>query len=826
MSNFTKVSGVAEMRLFIRRIYLLGLVFVLIGGLNTFVGHRHLEGRLRQEIEQTIKFKLDQVMGETSSYMLNVERIINAAAAVAKMESDDAKVLHFFNETLLDNSSFLAMYLAASQDSVLYVNRYFDWDPVDPTTRPWYQAAVQAERLIFTNPYIDAATERWVLTMAKPIYGEAGQLVGVLGVDESLEGMLASLEKARPSENGHVYAFDGTGQALLRDRVEANPSALLGPELTGRMLSDPGGLLFTSIGGEEGYLRWQTVGSSGIVLGLFAPLKDFLDYRVLIIQVAGTALVSLVLLAVVLLAYQRRYITRPMWELDQDILAISLDEDVTYRLPYRQGSPFEHLRESINASLDRVQEHFERIVHQQEELTAAYSQLKAHELQLQEQYQEIKEDEQRIQFMADHDILTALPNRRRFEEDLTELLDTGQVGSVLLLDVDNFKHVNDTLGHIHGDAVLRHLAGTLEQNLDARGAAYRFGGDEFLVLIRHVVDPSELKKIIEQLLHNLSKPHTVEGKRNSFTTSVGVVRYPYDGTSVEQLLVKADIAMYNAKRMGRNRYVFFEASMSAKFAQQIHVQHILQEAVQTGGFKLVYQPIVDTRTGEVAYLEALIRLRDHDLGPASFIAAAEESDLIHSIGRWVIKEAIGQLAAWRSAGKGLKPISINLSPKQFYDHGFVEFLMEELQTHQIDPALLEMEITETVLIESSPETHRVIDSIRNLGVKMALDDFGTGYLSIKYITNIPVDRIKFDRSMIMGLPEIVPVMEGLISIAHSLGMAVVAEGIENTAEARTMVEVGCDYLQGYLFSQPVAANQIEFALEGNFAALWQKKGVI
>ena len=306
-------------------------------------------------------------------------------------------------------------------------------------------------------------------------------------------------------------------------------------------------------------------------------------------------------------------------------------------------------------------------------------------------------------------------------------------------------------------------------------------------MIRDVADPNELKRMLDQVLSNLSKPHTVEGKRNSFSASVGVVRYPYDGTSVEQLLVKADIAMYNAKQLGRNRYVFFEGNMSAKFAERVHVQHILQEAVQTGGFRLVYQPIVDAATGEVAYLEALVRLRDHDLAPAVFIAAAEESDLILAIGRWVIKEAIGQLAVWRDAGTGLKPISINLSPKQFYDHGFVDLLREELESHQIDPAFREMEITETALIECSKETFRVIDSIRGLGVKMALDDFGTGYLSIKYITNIPVDRIKLDRSMILGLPDALPVMEGLIRIAHSLGMEVVAEGIEETAEALAMV---------------------------------------
>ena len=805
------------MRSFIRRIYLLGLVFVLVGGLNTFVGIRHLGEQLQQHIEDTITFKLDSVMSEVSLGLLNVERMLGAAEAVIAIEDDEDKIIQFFDEILRDNRSFLAMYLGIAEDHVLYTNRDFHWEPVDPTTRPWYQAATREGRLVFTYPYVDAAADRWVITMAKPLYDENGHLMGVLGVDESLQGMLASLEMAKPSEHGHVFAFDEMGRVLLSDPEEVQTPVLMGQDLMETVLSDPGGILFTTVEGEDGYFRWQAVGSSGIIIGLFAPIKDFLDYRLLVVQVLLTTLVSLVVLALALFIFQRQYITKPMRDLDRDIMAISLDEDVTYRLPARKHSPFEHLRRSINVSLDRVQQHFENIIHQQEELTAAYGQLVAHEKQLQEQYQEIKKDEEHIQFLADHDVLTGLPNRRKFEEDLEALLDSAQTGSVLLFDLDNFKNVNDTLGHVYGDALLRHLAGTLERSLDSAARVYRFGGDEFLVILDGIVEREELAAIITRLLQNVSKTHTVEGRRNNITSSVGVVRYPYDGTSVEQLLIKADIAMYNAKQLGRNRYVLFEASMSASFAEQVHMKHILREAVKNGGFRLLYQPVVDARTGDIAYLEALIRLQDHSLSPTVFVAAAEESDLIQPMGRWVIQEAIGQLVAWRAEGKELKPISINLSPKQFYDVGLVDFLIKELETHQIDRGLIEMEITETVLIDSSAEAVRIIERIRKLGVKVALDDFGTGYLSIKYITHLPVDRIKLDRSMSQGLPGTLPVIEGLITIAHSLGMAVVAEGIEETEEAHQLVKAQCDYLQGYLFAQPLTDDEIGPMLGANFA---------
>ncbi len=823
MSNSTRISGVASMRNFIRRVYLLGLVFVIVGGLSTFAGIRHLEEQLQRHVEQTISFKLDYVMGEVSLGLLNVERMLDAAAVVLDMETEDDRITNFFHQVLADNSSFLAMYWGRPDGHVLYANDDFIWQPSDPRIRPWYQAAVAEGRLVFTQPYIDAAMDRWIITTAKPVYDGRNQLLGVIGIDESLLGMLTTLDEAKPSANGHVFALNGRGQALLLNPMDRDNHAFLGDELTVQVLSEPQGIIFTSVNGQDGYLRWQVVGGSGIVLGLFAPITDFLDYRVLVTQVVGTTAIFLGVLALVLFVFQRRYITRPMSELDRDIMAIALDTDVSYRLPQRKNSPFETLRFSINRSLDRVQEHFESIIQHQEELAAAYGQLVAHEKQLQEQYGEIRADEEHILFLADHDILTGLSNRRKFDEDMDKLLDDGETGSMLLFDIDNFKDINDTLGHVYGDAVLQDLATVLKNDLDSRSTAYRFGSDEFLVVVREVVDPEELKPIVEGLLQSLSRLHIVEGRQNHLTASIGVVRFPYDGTSIEQLLVKVDLALHSAKSRGRNRYVLFEASMSASFAEHAYMQHILREAVQSGGFRLLYQPIVDAATGDVAYLEALIRLQGHDLSPAVFIPAAEESDLIQSIGRWVIKEAIGQLVAWREAERELKPISINLSPKQFYDEGLVDFLADELRTHNVDPSLIEMEITETVLIDSAPRAVRIINSIRELGITVALDDFGTGYLSIKYIVDLPVDHIKLDRSLTQGLPGTLPVVQGLITIAHGLGMDVVAEGIEKVEQAHLFVQANCDYLQGFLLGRPVSADKAELMLGANLAELLDRK---
>ena len=807
----------ASVKVFIRRIYILGLLFVVIGGLNTLIGLRHLEEQIGKEVEGRIAFTLDHVMGETSSELLNAERMLDAAEVAVRLGSNDDQIVQFFDDVLLNNSSFLAMYFAMSPTHVLYENRQFDWEPVDPTTRPWYQAATREGKLVFTGPYVDAAENRLVLTIAKPIYDPDGRLMGVLGIDKSLQGMLELLAVSKPSKRGHSFTFDETGKVLIDpEQVHQEYVLDLNEAQATPILTEPSGMIRTNLHGEDGYLRWQAVGSSGIVVGIYAPTSDFLDRRMLFMQVLGTAVLSLGLVWLFLLWFQRRHIFEPMRELDQDIMAISLDQDTTYRLPIRQRNPFEQLRDTINVSLDRVQEHFEDVVRQRQELTAAYNQLVSHEQQLQAQYVEIKQHEDHIQYLADHDALTGLLNRRRFEEDLEKLLKAGQMGSVLLFDIDDFKNINDTLGHVYGDAVLQHVARTLEHHLDPRSTPYRFGSDEFLIVVDGVVDPEELRLCVERLLEALSEPHTIEERRNRFTTSVGVVRYPFEGVSAEELLIKADIAMYNAKKMGKNRYLLFEGSMSANLAERVHIEHLLRDALQNGGFRLLYQPIVETNTGEIAYFEALIRLEGHDISPAVFIPIAEESDLIQPIGRWVIKEVIGQLVKWQDEGKAVKPISMNLSPRQFYDEGLVDFLTAELKEQGVHPALVEMEITETVFIDNATEAIKIIERIRALGVKMALDDFGTGYLAMNYITNLPVDRIKLDRSLTQEIKETIAVMGGLIAIAQGLGMDVVGEGVEKIEEAHCLAQVNCDYLQGYLFSKPIPPEQVELLLGQDF----------
>ncbi|SHJ85199.1 sensor domain-containing protein [Paramaledivibacter caminithermalis] len=417
----------------------------------------------------------------------------------------------------------------------------------------------------------------------------------------------------------------------------------------------------------------------------------------------------------------------------------------------------------------------------------------------------LKNQEKYIKFLADHDPLTHLPNRRKFMEKLSDEIKKGKKGVVFLLDIDNFKNINDTLGHIYGDILLKEIAQILKYILRNGMNAFRFGGDEFLILIRGIRSFQDIKTCVERILKNLKEKIVLDGIENPITASIGIVRYPRDGYQMEELLIKADIAMYNAKKTGKNKYLFFDQRMTLAFEEKIKIENILRKAIKEKNFKLLYQPIIEISTGEIACFEALLRLKNINLSPSLFIPVAEETDLILSIGRWVIKQAIKQLKKWEDKGYKNKHIAINLSPKQLYDTKLFSFLQDTFKENDIDPSMLEIEITENVLIENREEAIKILQKLKGLGITIALDDFGTGYSSLNYLTFIPVDKIKLDKSLSDKFLELrnTQVIDSLISLAHSLNLKVVAEGIEDMKQYEKLKRGGCDYIQGYLFSKPL-----------------------
>jgi diguanylate cyclase (GGDEF)-like protein/PAS domain S-box-containing protein len=433
---------------------------------------------------------------------------------------------------------------------------------------------------------------------------------------------------------------------------------------------------------------------------------------------------------------------------------------------------------------------------------------------------ERKKSEERIQFLAHHDVLTELPNRslciERLRHALLQVPRSKLKVAVLFIDLDRFKTINDTLGHHIGDGLLRSVAARLVEAVRAGDTVSRLGGDEFVVVLNGVADSDEVTHIVERrLIPMIRDAHTVNGADLHVSCSVGIAMHPDDGADVDELMRHADAAMYQAKSQGRNSAQFFSAEMTARAERRMLLESSLRSAIERDELSLNYQPRVDARSGALVGVEALLRWHNPELGavnPVQFIPIAEESGLIVPIGAWVMEEACAQMARWRAGPLGNIGVSLNLSPLQLRDRGLLETLQACLRRHAIRKGTLEIEITESALMESVEANLQILQAIRESGVGLAIDDFGTGYSSLNYLNRFPLDKLKIDRSFVHDMlddPTDLAITRAIIGLGHTLGLRVVAEGVETRQEVDILCAEGCDEFQGYFYARPMPAAEFE-----------------
>jgi diguanylate cyclase (GGDEF)-like protein/PAS domain S-box-containing protein len=427
--------------------------------------------------------------------------------------------------------------------------------------------------------------------------------------------------------------------------------------------------------------------------------------------------------------------------------------------------------------------------------------------------------EERIRFMATHDELTGLPNRARFGGQMAEALQSaaqrGEWLCVAYIDFDNFKHVNDSLGHSAGDTLLKSMAEQMVAAVGPNDIVSRLGGDEFVVLL---IDPPKDRPTIGATLHRIRSaavaPVELDGRSFRVTSSVGAAIYPMDGGTAETLLANADAAMYSAKESGGDGLVFYVPEINANLRERLTLLEELRNADPSRDFVLHYQPQVDLRSGEVFAVEALIRWRHPRLGlapPAQFIPIAEESGLIVAIGDWALREACRQNKAWQDAGLPPITVSVNVSARQFRENHIAAAVAEALAESGLEPKYLELELTESLVMRDVDRAIETMKELRGLGVRLSIDDFGTGYSSLSALKRFPVGRLKIDRSFIQDLPDDEDdraVASAVISLGQKLDLRVIAEGVETEEQVAFLRENHCDELQGYHFSRPVAADAI------------------
>ena len=427
--------------------------------------------------------------------------------------------------------------------------------------------------------------------------------------------------------------------------------------------------------------------------------------------------------------------------------------------------------------------------------------------------------EKKTEFLAYYDSLTALPNRAMVINELNKFLkdsdESDKKGAVIFVDLDNFKKVNDTLGHEYGDKLLQRVANTLKIAAAENTIVSRLGGDEFLILKHAINNENDVIKVCKRIISAFENPFEINEQKIFTSVSIGISIYPRNGISTNSLLKNADTAMYKAKDLGKNRYELYNNRMSYEVLRKTELEEGLRNAIENNELNLYYQPQIDCKTGKIKAMEALLRWKNTENGfvsPVEFIPIAEDSSLIIPIGQWVLKTACKQTKLWLDKGYDFGTIAVNVSVVQLQHPGFLEMVKSTLIESKLPAELLQIEITESVFMESVQANIAALEKLKKLGVSIALDDFGTGYSSLSYLRLLPISVLKIDKSFIDRIhfnSKDCSILEGIIHLSHNMNISVVAEGVELEEQLEILNSMNCGIVQGHLFSKPMPAEIIE-----------------
>jgi len=616
-------------------------------------------------------------------------------------------------------------------------------------------------------------------------------LRGYLVVTMSLDFMAEQIAVSRIGENGHTLIVDERGRILLH----RDPSQLgqhIPASLMNRILGSEEREQLMSVRFQEAQslLATRRLNEDLLLIGVL-PERELLAES----QRLGTIVVwiifgTVVLMVIALLMAMNTLIVRPLKQLKGAVREIG------------HGNLSPRVGLSANDELGQLARSF------------------------QEMAGSLERSRIKVERLAYHDSLTGLPNRFRAHENLRHMISLahckGAKMAVLFLDLDNFKRVNDTLGHQVGDQLLKEMSARLTSVLrgedfiseealeDAPHILARLGGDEFVVLLPRINGTQDAAKVAARILDIMKTPFHFDGREIYSSTSIGISLFPDDGTEVDDLIKRADAAMYQAKEQGRNNFQFYSASYNLAVFDHISLEGRLRRAIENSELELYYQPLVDAKTGRIAGLEALLRWNDPLEGiisPDRFIPIAEDSGLILPIGEWVLREAGRQLCIWQAAGLGDASVSVNVSAIQLQRQDLFTIVSEVLNENGLTPWQLELEITETALMKIRPEVIAELDALRQKGVTISLDDFGTGYSSLSLLQELPIGKLKIDKSFVRDMlvdPKDAAIVSAVLFIAKSLGLRSTAEGVETPEQAARLAEEGCDQLQGYLLCRPLS----------------------
>lgn len=739
----------------------------------------------------------------------------------------------------------------------------------DPRVRPWYINARSANGMVVSEPYVTSVSKELVMSVDQAIK-DSSMTLGVLSLTINLQDIVESINDISLGKTGEILVISPEGKFinspshpewLLKD-AEAINQPIFNEIIAGKSK------YFEALidGNAKFFCQYRSPSSGWTYVSMINKDEVLSDSKQMFVMLLFSVCLTLFFVGLMLIVVSKR-ITDPIVEItdamtkiakfdfdseDENLMhldmkssdeigriagamrvlevnflelrntlknmsykikAIKVNEDTVELLRLSEGNPFKSVVDSVNVLLGKVQEYLDQIKSFNNEILEKNELLVASEEELSAQLEEIQSQKQMIQLLAEEDPLTKLPNRRQFYRDLSHYLVSNERFSILLIDLDNFKDINDTLGHVFGDKVLVCFADILKKFESDQINVSRFGGDEFLIIYRNYGDLKTLEGFVEDLFAFFEKPISIEQHEILINFSIGISLVPDNCKESESCIRFADIALYHAKAMGKHTFAFFNKSMEDSVKERLKITGILKEAILNDGFTIVYQPQVSLKNGEVSGYEALVRLKEYEYSPSKFIEIAEKEDQIIKIGRIVTELVIKQLAIWKREGLSLKPISINFSVGQLMDRTYKDFLSRLLEDYDISNDLIVIEVTETVFIENKKEALEFFNQLNEIGIAIAIDDFGSKYSSMYYLKSFSASILKFDRQLCMHILEHYndETLKKLVGFIHSLNLRVVAEGIEEPDHVRRFINSGCDCIQGFYFSKPISPEVIKKA---------------
>lgn len=785
-----------------------------------------------------------------------------------KKDSDLENMIAQYFETIKATQPYIALVAYGTETGgYVEVPTFNPSAPYDPRVRPWYMNAIETDDVMVSEPYITKVSNELVFAVTKSVV-KSNQKIGVVSLTIKLESLMSDINDIENGRTGYLNIL--SSQDVFINSPYDNAWVLksiddIGVDVFNNFEAYNGSYFEAKIDGVDRVFNVYVSPDSGWKFISVIDKSEVLEEsKILTLLIFVIYFITFFIILMLLLIISR-HITRPIMEIshvinqmatfkfdkfknksfekythhtdeigeitralnkmhdnfgelesnigvmDHQIQNIDINATQAYQLSLSEDNPFSGITDSVNDLLYKVHSSIQAVRQANEEVNEKNELLVASEEELTAQLEEIETQKEYIRFLAEHDPLTNLPNRRKFHNMLTDALNRSGKGSVVLLDLDNFKGINDTLGHVFGDKVLQHISQKLQDFAEEKVFVSRFGGDEFLLLFEGDDSQKETFEYIKRLQNHFNDNFIIDQNDIKIEFSVGVSVFPEDSEDMNQLIMNADLALYSIKNSGKNNFAYFGTEMADHLKFKQNTKDVLRDAIATDGFKMVYQPIVDIYSGEIMSYEALIRLKHHQLSPAVFIGIAEEEGLILTIGRMVTQMVVEQMQAWKSRGMRLKPISINFSAVQIHDYQYKSFLLELIKNNDIDPKMIILELTENIFLENKETTVQLMKDLRAYGIQIAIDDFGTGYSSLSYLTYLPIDTVKLDRALCLKFLELdnIAVMDSLIALAHSLNLKVVAEGIEDYEHVRRLIVGKCDAIQGYYFSAPIEADAVE-----------------